>query len=41
MHGFPPPKEWLGFLAAVFVASVLINIVTSRVPQLAQLQRGI
>ncbi len=41
LEGFPSWGQWLGFLAAVFVASFVINSITRRIPQLAAFQMGV
>lgn len=40
MEGFPTLKQWVGFLFAIYIASLVINTVTKRVPVLDQIQQG-
>ncbi len=41
MSGFPEGKQWLGFILAVFVASVVIGSIVRRVPALASIAAGV
>ncbi len=40
MQGFPSTQQWVGFILAVFVASIVINTVSKRIPALASVQMG-